>query len=104
LPGTNTLAYYGNPYITAVISFIIQAPQGQYYKNRIIVTVALQIVASLSYDRNYDSRPQLMLTEPSITSLIIFMIVSSLTLINNDHHLDHNVFIEQGTDLVLYYN
>ncbi len=26
LPGTNTLAYYGNPQITAVISFKIQAP------------------------------------------------------------------------------
>jgi hypothetical protein len=25
LPGTNTLAYYGNPLITAVISFMIQA-------------------------------------------------------------------------------
>jgi hypothetical protein len=26
LPGTNTLAYYGNPYITAAISLMIQAP------------------------------------------------------------------------------
>jgi hypothetical protein len=26
LPGTNTLAYYGNPYFTAVISFMILAP------------------------------------------------------------------------------
>jgi hypothetical protein len=26
LPGTNTLAYYGNPKITAVISFMIQTP------------------------------------------------------------------------------
>jgi hypothetical protein len=26
LPGTNTLAYYENPYITPVISFIVQAP------------------------------------------------------------------------------
>ncbi len=25
LPGKNTLTYYGNPYITAVISFMIQA-------------------------------------------------------------------------------
>ncbi len=27
LPGTNTLAYYGNPNITAVIIFMIQAPE-----------------------------------------------------------------------------
>jgi hypothetical protein len=26
LPGTNALAYYGNPLITAVIGFMIQAP------------------------------------------------------------------------------
>jgi len=28
LPETNTLAYYKNPYITAVKSFIVQAPEG----------------------------------------------------------------------------
>ncbi len=33
LSGTNTLAYYENPYITAVKSFIVQAPEPNVIKN-----------------------------------------------------------------------
>ena len=38
LPGTNSLAYFENPLITAVISFMIQAPRANNMK---IITVII---------------------------------------------------------------